>query len=78
MKDGDPWYTQKSTIAPAGTSYTTCPMGKAKYQDFTFYNGKIMRVHLVKWLLYMIRLRRVRNVLLVVYSKFKHSHLFEM
>lgn len=40
MKDGDPWYTHKSTIAPAGTSYTTCPMGKAKYQDFTFYNGK--------------------------------------
>lgn len=39
MKDGDPWYTQKSTIAPQGTSYMTCPMGKAKYQEFTFNNG---------------------------------------
>ena len=37
--DGDPWYWQKTSIAPTGTGYTTCPLGNAKYQEFTFNQG---------------------------------------
>ena len=38
-KDGDPWYPQKTYIAPEGTGYTTCPLGNAKYQEFVFNQG---------------------------------------